>query len=104
FLVLGACSSSTTGSGAAPVTSDGGGPGGADSCPVVVKESDCDKSLRPFVFVHGTYGSGDNFAHVASLMGSNGYCQNRIVGVEYNSLGDQPGNKCEGDPLPAGCG
>jgi hypothetical protein len=100
FLFLAACSgSSTTGDGTTPSTV-----AEADVCPVVVKESDCDKSLRPFVFVHGTYGSGDNFAHVAALMGSNGYCQDRIVGVEYNSLGDKPGNKCEGDPLPSGCG
>lgn len=110
FLLLGACSSeSSTGNKGSPSTSDGGGGSGGGGnptldCPVVVKESDCDKSLRPFVFVHGTYGSGDNFAHVAALLGSNGYCQERIVGVEYNSLGDKPGNKCEGNPLPAGCG
>ena len=61
------------------------------SCPVVVADADCDKSQRPFVFVHGTYGSGDNFAHVAALLGSNGFCQDRIVTIEYNSLGDQPG-------------
>ena len=58
------------------------------ACPVVVKDADCDKTLRPFVFVHGTYGSGDNFAHVAALLASNGYCPERIVAVEYNSLGD----------------
>ena len=59
-------------------------------CPVIVSDSDCDESLPPFVFVHGTYGSGDNFAHVAMLLGSNGYCQERIVGVEYNSIGGNP--------------
>lgn len=61
------------------------------SCPVVVSDADCDTNQRPFVFVHGTFGSGDNFAHVARLLGSNGFCQDRIVAVEYNSLGDQPG-------------
>ena len=61
-------------------------------CPVVVADAGCDKSQRPFVFVHGTFGSGDNFAHVAALLGSNGVCQDRIVAVEYNSLGDQPGS------------
>ena len=60
-------------------------------CPVIVSDADCDKTLRPFVFVHGTYGSGTDFAHTAALLGSNGYCQDRIVGVEYNSLGDSPG-------------
>ncbi len=73
------------------------------SCTTVVKEEDCDKTLPPFVFVHGTYGSGDNFSHVASLLGSNGYCQDRIVAVEYNSLGDEPGNDCTGTNTPAGC-
>lgn len=70
---------------------DDGGGGSALSCPVVVADEDCDRTLRPFVFVHGTFGSGDNFAHVARLLGSNGYCQDWIVAVEYNSLGDSPG-------------
>jgi pimeloyl-ACP methyl ester carboxylesterase len=70
-------------------TADGGGSGGTgsgDECSVVVSDADCDDSLRPFVFVHGTYGSGDNIAHVASLFGSNGYCQDRFVTIEYNSV------------------
>ena len=73
-------------------------------CPTVVSEADCDQTLRPFVFVHGTYGSGDNFAHVASLLTSNGYCPDHIVAVEYNSLGDQPGNDCTAPNTPQGCG
>jgi pimeloyl-ACP methyl ester carboxylesterase len=60
------------------------------SCPVIVKDEDCDKDRLPIVFVHGTYGSGDNIANVALLFGSNGYCQDRFVAVEYNSLGSQP--------------
>jgi pimeloyl-ACP methyl ester carboxylesterase len=56
----------------------------------VVKDEDCDKNKRPFVFVHGTYGSGDNIGNVALLFGSNGYCQDRFVAVEYNSLGGCP--------------
>lgn len=66
--------------------------GSADdgSCPVVVADAACDQSQRPFVFVHGTFGSGDNFSHVARLLGSNGFCQDRIIAVEYNSLGDSP--------------
>lgn len=71
--------------------------GGALACPVVVADADCDESQRPFVFVHGTFGSGDNFAHVARLLGSNGFCQDRIVAVEYNSLGDEPGANGELD-------
>jgi pimeloyl-ACP methyl ester carboxylesterase len=58
----------------------------AEACKVVVKDADCDKTQRPFVFVHGTYGSGDNIANVAMLFGSNGYCQDRFVAIEYNSL------------------
>lgn len=67
------------------------------SCPVVVADADCDKNQRPFVFVHGTFGSGDNFAHVARLLGSNGFCQDRIIAVEYNSLGEAPGTNGELD-------
>lgn len=70
---------------------DDGSGGSALSCPVVVADADCDRSQRPFVFIHGTFGSGDNFSHVARLLGSNGFCQDRIIAVEYNSLGDSPG-------------
>lgn len=59
-------------------------------CPIEVKDEDCDTTKRPFVFVHGTYGSGDNIGNVALLFGSNGYCQDRFVAVEYNSLGGNP--------------
>ena len=89
-------SSGKTGSGAA----DGGEADGcerrrattqtSDDCSVVVDDADCDDTQLPFVFVHGTYGSGDNIANVAMLFGSNGYCQDRFVAVEYNSLGDSP--------------
>jgi pimeloyl-ACP methyl ester carboxylesterase len=83
------------------VASCGGGSKGGTAddlaCPVVVADADCDKSQRPFVFVHGTFGSGDNFAHVARLLGSNGFCQERIVAIDYNSLGDAPGTNGELD-------
>lgn len=74
-----------------------GGTAATLDCPVVVDDADCDRTQRPFVFVHGTFGSGDNFAHVARLLGSNGFCQDRIIAVEYNSLGDQPGTNGELD-------
>jgi pimeloyl-ACP methyl ester carboxylesterase len=63
---------------------------GSGDCPIVIKDEDCDHNKRPFVFVHGTYGSGDNIGNVALLFGSNGYCQDRFVAVEYNSLGGSP--------------
>jgi pimeloyl-ACP methyl ester carboxylesterase len=70
--------------------------GGADDprCPVVVAEADCDRSQRPFVFVHGLYGSGDNIANVALLLASNGYCSDRFFAIDYESLNqaDQPGS------------
>jgi hypothetical protein len=110
LLFAAACSSdSKTGKNGNPATGndagkDSGG-GGTDAlCPVVVKDADCDKTRRPFVFVHGTYGSGDNFAHVAALMASNGYCADRIVAVEYDSLGDFPGNACTDAGAKQGCG
>jgi hypothetical protein len=98
----GAITVSDAGASDATYTSDVSIPTPA-ACTTVVKDSDCDKSLRPFVFVHGTYGSGDNFSHVAALLASNGYCADRIVAVEYNSLGDSPGNDCSGKS-PQGCG
>ena len=63
------------------------------SCPVVVAESDCDRSQLPFVFVHGLYGSGDNIANIALLLSSNGYCADRFFAIDYESLNsaDQPG-------------
>jgi triacylglycerol esterase/lipase EstA (alpha/beta hydrolase family) len=67
-----------------------------DVCDVVVADADCDETKGPIVFVHGTYGSGDNIANVAQLFGSNGYCQDRFVAVEYNSLGGNP--LAEGSP------
>ena len=120
---------------ASPVTADAGKPGasidagvpetGSDAtytsdvsipttgpttaaCGTVVDEASCDKTLRPFVFVHGTYGSGSQFAHIAEFLASNGYCPERIVSVEYNSLGDKPGADCVvgdgGVNTPQGCG
>jgi hypothetical protein len=77
------------------------------ACSTVVSEANCDKTLRPFVFVHGTYGSGTNFGHVASLLESNGYCPDHIVAVEYDSVQvDQPGLDCNppGSNTPTGCG
>jgi hypothetical protein len=69
--------------------------GQAEECAVVVSDADCDTSLDPIVFVHGTFGSGDQFAHAAQLFGSNGYCQERIVALEYNSV------NFASDPTPA---
>jgi pimeloyl-ACP methyl ester carboxylesterase len=74
------------------------------ACTNIVKDTDCDTTQRPFVFVHGTYGSGDNFENIASLLASNGFCADHIVAVEYNSLGDSPGVDCTGPNTPQGCG
>lgn len=63
---------------------------GPDGQPIIVADADCDPSKAPFVFIHGTYGSMDNIANVAMLFGSNGYCQDRFVAVNYNSLGENP--------------
>lgn len=74
-----------------PEVDTGTAPNDDDICQgVIVADADCDTSKAPFVFVHGTFGSGDNIANVAMLFGSNGYCQDRFVAVEYNSLGGSP--------------
>lgn len=56
-----------------------------------MSESACDKTQRPIVFVHGTYSSGDNIMNIALLFGSNGYCSDRFVSIDYNSLLAIPG-------------
>jgi pimeloyl-ACP methyl ester carboxylesterase len=56
------------------------------NCPINVNDSDCDKTRRPIVFVHGTVANADSFAIPALLLASNRYCPDRIRGVEYNSL------------------
>src|SRR4051794_31812418 len=55
-------------------------------CPVIVSDSACDKTQRPIVFVHGTYASGDDIANIALLFASNGFCPERFVAIDYNSL------------------
>jgi len=69
-------------------TNDPNTPG--DNCERVVADADCDDSLRPIVFIHGTFGSATEISNPAMLFGSNGYCQDRFVAVEYNSLGGRP--------------
>ncbi len=107
----GSSSSSATsadaGPGEAGVT--GTPPGPAAACQTVVSRADCDKTLRPIVFVHGTYSSGTDIEHMAALFGSNGYCQDRIVAVDYDSVPvpgaqDSPGAACtSATPPPKGC-
>jgi pimeloyl-ACP methyl ester carboxylesterase len=89
------CGESST-TGLAPASDSGPGDSTSSECPVEVRDADCDKSQRPIVFVHGTYGSGDNIANVALLFGSNGFCQDRFLAVEYNSLGGNPQDKLDG--------
>lgn len=59
-------------------------------CDVVVPDSACDQSKQPIVFIHGTFGSATEVSNPAQLFGSNGYCQDRFVAVEYDSLGGSP--------------
>jgi pimeloyl-ACP methyl ester carboxylesterase len=56
------------------------------NCASNVNDSECDKTKRPIVFVHGTVANADSFAIPALLLASNRYCADRIRGVEYNSL------------------
>ncbi|MBN1653473.1 MAG: alpha/beta fold hydrolase [Deltaproteobacteria bacterium] len=61
-----------------------------EQCDDPVNEEDCDKTKVPFVFVHGTVGSGDNLAAPFQLFASNGYCSSYLKAVDYNSLGEDP--------------
>jgi pimeloyl-ACP methyl ester carboxylesterase len=92
----------------------GTGPVNTDSCPVVVSAANCDQSQRPILFVHGTYSSGQDIEHMAALLGSNGFCQDRIAAIDYDSVSvtpslssggvDSPGEDCTAPNTPAGCG
>ena len=88
-------------------------PGPAAACPVVVSAADCDTTQRPIVFVHGTYSSGGDIEHMAALLGSNGFCQDHIVAIDYDSVAasvtsmsgvDSPGADCTAPNTPVGCG
>lgn len=84
---------SDTDAGSGDAGNVGNGPTSAapsDDCDVIVADADCDTSLRPIVFIHGTFGSATEISNTAQLFGSNGYCQERFVAVEYNSLGGSP--------------
>lgn len=59
-------------------------------CDNVVPDDACDDSLRPIVFIHGTFGSATEISKPALMFASNGYCADRFVAVEYNSLGGSP--------------
>lgn len=59
-------------------------------CESPVLDADCDDTLRPIVFIHGTFGSATEISKTALRFGSNGFCQDRFVAVEYNSLGGDP--------------
>jgi pimeloyl-ACP methyl ester carboxylesterase len=91
-LVLGGCSSDDDPGATTP--NGTGGSGGSASlpmgCTAMVDEAQCDRSKRPIVLIHGTVGSGDNFANPMELFASNGYCSDMIRAVDYNSLGGSP--------------
>jgi pimeloyl-ACP methyl ester carboxylesterase len=88
-------------------------PGAPAKCPVVVSAAACDTTQRPIVFVHGTYSSGGDIEHMAALLGSNGFCQDHIVAIDYDSVAasatstsgvDSPGADCTAPNTPVGCG
>jgi pimeloyl-ACP methyl ester carboxylesterase len=112
----GTSSSSATSSdagGSPDASAIGTPPGDAAACSVVVSAANCDETLRPIVFVHGTYSSGTDIEHMAALLGSNGYCQDHIVAIDYDSVSltgavgtgiDSPGADCTAPNTPSGCG
>jgi len=69
-----------------PAAENLSGPEGTGVCEAMVNDQDCDKTKLPIVFVHGTVANADSFAHPAKLFASNGYCPDRIRGIEYHSL------------------
>jgi len=86
---LGGCSSEDD-PGASKPNEVGNPPTLPAGCNAMIQEAQCDRSKRPIVLIHGTVGSGDNFANPMELFASNGYCSDMIRAVDYNSLGSTP--------------
>lgn len=49
-------------------------------------QSPCETALPPVVFVHGFLGSGDNWSEHARRLESAGWCPDRILAFDWNSL------------------
>lgn len=49
----------------------------------------CDTSLRPIVFVHGYLASSDTWAEHAQRFAANGYCPDRLVALDWDSVGGE---------------
>ena len=80
FCVLGAaCGGGSGSTPPADTTTDGT----ADSAPPAPT---CDATRRPIVFAHGFLAAGDTFANHAMRFEANGYCLDRIVAFDWNTL------------------
>jgi len=90
-LILTGCGSSKSSSSSASAEAGASGLPVIDvdaDCPVIVSESNCDRTQRPILFVHGTYDSGVTATNVAQLFASNGFCSDRFAAMDYDSLVD----------------
>jgi hypothetical protein len=47
----------------------------------------CPPSYRPIIFVHGFLGSGDNWTRQIQRFKANGYCNQQLFVLDWNSLG-----------------
>jgi Lipase (class 2) len=50
------------------------------------RNTNCDATKRPIVFVHGFLGSGDNWARQIQRFSSNGYCEDRMFVFDWNTI------------------
>jgi len=49
----------------------------------------CDPAYRPVIFVHGFLASGDTWAKFSQAFRAAGYCPDRLVAYDWNTLGQQ---------------
>ncbi|MBK9337587.1 MAG: alpha/beta fold hydrolase [Lewinellaceae bacterium] len=59
------------------------------SAPALRAQADCNPAYRPVVFVHGFLASGDTWAGFAHGFQAVGYCPDRLVAFDWNTLNQQ---------------
>lgn len=47
---------------------------------------DCQDYHRPIIFIHGMFGGYDNFSNMVQRFIQNGYCPEKLIEFEYNTL------------------
>jgi len=57
--------------------------------PALSAQVTCDSAYHPIVFVHGFLASGDTWANFAQAFRAAGYCPDRLIAYDWNTLNQQ---------------